>query len=401
MAAAEPIEDVLQRILGYTVGASDGGLNLATGPGDSGSENTGGTPSKPVADNLRPTTIGGPGGAAWLIPEERKEHYHTSGSWKPKFKEGAITFWRWMSSDSMSNAEQLTVWVGKKDDSESSSRNSLTPAGSGDSNPLLDVRSAWAGVFKDIPQIAGPRTPFDPATLRGVNAALQQVGLWSKGIFDDLDNDVSRLDTKTANFDGSAAAAFRDQVNAARRGVLGLLDQIKPWADPLGQAVTSALNFVNQLNLDNAYWYGQNGPGETRPPIGGPPGVWPDPYALIVRMFDQSTVYSTYGTDPNYNHSGGLWETGRIRGELGEYEYDLWREMYIRFPDWSGVTGEFAVLRQPSWFAADQALRAAWAKKVQDSFAPSAGLAQEMMTKFTTAAGKIKLTAMPPVTHTP
>ncbi|WP_256790242.1 hypothetical protein [Frankia sp. AvcI1] len=401
MAAAQPIEDILQTILGYTVGAADGGLNLATGPGDGDSPKPNGTPSKSVADNLRPSTIGGAGGAPWLIPEEREEHYHTLGSWKPKFKQGAITFWRWMSSDSMSNAEQLTLWVGKKDDSSSANRNSPTPAGTGDSNPLMDVRAAWAAVFKDIPQIAGPRTPFDPATLRGVNVALQRVGEWAQAIFEDLDNDVSRLDTKVENFDGSAAAAFRDQVNAARRGVQGVLDQIKSWSDPLGEAVTSAVNFVNQLFLDNAYWNGQNGQGETRPPIGGPPGVWPDPFRLIVQMFDDSTVFSSYGTDPNYNHSHGLWETGRIRGELGQYEYDLWREMYIRFPDWSGVTGDFAVLRQPSWFAADQALRAAWAKKVQDSFAPSVGLAQDMMDKFNAAAGKVKMTAMPPVTHTP
>ncbi|KJE19671.1 hypothetical protein FF36_06039 [Frankia torreyi] len=400
MAATGPIEDILQTILGYTVGAADGGLNLATGPGDNNSP-TQNTNTKRVADNLRPSTIGSAGGAPWLIPEEREEHYHTSGSWKPKFKQGAVTFWRWMSSDSMSNAEQLTVWVGKKDDSSSANRNSLTPAGAADSNPLMDVRAAWTAVFKDIPQIAGPRTPFDPATLRGVNVALQRVGEWAQAIFEDLDNDVSRLDTKVENFDGSAAAAFRDQVNAARRGVQGVLDQIKRWSDPLGQAVTSAVNFVNQLALDNAYWNGQNGQGETRGPIGGPPGVWPDPFALIVQMFDQSTVYSTYGTDPNYNHSGGLWETGRIRGELGEYEYDLWREMYIRFPDWSGVAGDFAVLRQPSWFDADRALRAAWAKKVQDSFAPSLGLAQDMMDKFAAAASAVKLTKMPPVQHTP
>ncbi|MBE3202276.1 hypothetical protein [Parafrankia sp. CH37] len=399
MAIAGKIEDILQNVLGYTLGSGSGAtLSLAGSPGASSTTSSTAAPSTAggsVDAGLRPDTVRATG-PAWLIPDERVEGYHAGGSWKPGFHKNALTFWRWMEGDNNTHAEYLTVWVGARDPSAGGERNSTTADTA--SNALLDVGKAWKAVSETLPNLAGPGTHFDPDTLGEVGLALKGIGEWAGAVFADLDNDIARIDTKKDNFAGSAAEAFRNRVLAAQAGLTDVLDQSKTWLTPISDAVGSAAAFVHQLDLDRKYWMGEN-VGDGRPPIGGPPKVWVQPWDLIVALFNNSQVYETwdpggYSLEGNRNHSGGLWETGRIRG--GEGYLHGWREMYIRFPEWSGLTTEYAVLRQPSWIAADIDVRKAWADRVQSSFKPSLDKAQDMVAKFAAAQTAVRLGRMPP-----
>ncbi|KPM56538.1 hypothetical protein ACG83_01000 [Frankia sp. R43] len=398
MAAPGKIEDVLHDILGYTIGSSTGAtLDLAAAGAATGSTTSTTTPAAATGGaidaGLRPDTVRA-SGPPWLIADPRKEQYHTGGGWTPPFQYGALTFWRWMSDDWASNTEWVTVWVGKRGSSSTPTQNSLTPA-EDTSNPLMDVRKAWMAVETNIPQLAGLGTPFDPETLRGIGQALDGIGAWSATVFANLGDDIARIDTKADNFSGSAAQAYRARVLAAQAGVQGVREQSTPWIDPINKAYLSAVAFVEQLHKDNDYWSGKA--GDPRGIIPGPPGVWSDPWKLVGEMFNGSVVFDRPTTETeNWNHSGGLWDRGWIRGGRGQMADLQWREMYIRFPDWVGIQGEYAVLREPTWPDVDNKLRAQWANHVQEAFRPSVTKAQEMITAFAAAQAAVKLGRMPP-----
>ncbi|MCK9904846.1 hypothetical protein MXD63_33055 [Frankia sp. Cpl3] len=402
MATGDPpglIEDILRDILGYTLGGGSTSPNTAPPPasGSSGGS-TGGNPSTPpsggLESGLRSDTVRS-SGPPWLIPGERHEKYAVLDNKKPAFQEGGLTFWRWMDGYGSSNYEWLTVWVGKVGGSGGATRNSTTVPTQSE-NAVLKVGTAWTDLAAALPQLAGPERPFDPEYLQAVNLVLAAVGLWTKDMRTMMNADIDGIDTKKTDFQGSAARAFRDRVWEARRGVQDLPETAAKWVTPLDTAVTSARNFVRQLHWDSAYWRGDAAAADParQPPGGEPAGVWVHPYNLIVAMFNGSTVFDT-GHPENWNHSGGLWETGRIRGDKGLMANGIWGEMLIRFPAWTGITGDWPVLREPSWIQIDKLLRAAWADRIQKAFAPTVKAAATMITNFNTAAGAVRLGHMP------
>ncbi|WP_026311051.1 hypothetical protein [Parafrankia elaeagni] len=389
------IEDVVREVFGHTLGAgSTGGQGAAT-PGGGGQQ---AGPGGVLDTQLRPDTIRS-AGPPWLIAEPHDEEYKVSGSSKPALIENSIVFWRWMTNDWSSNIEWVRVWFGAKDGGSTGS--SSNPPQADGTNPLQKIGSAWENLRVMLQALAGggPESVFDVRTLEGVSLALQGIAAFAQTVYDGLSVDITGIDTKSVEFSGSAAQAFRNRVWEARRGVVDLAREIKKWELPLQDSLASARAFLTQLDLDLRYWQGEQ--VDARPlPAGEPKGVWVQPYLLLAAMFNGANVFDTY--DPtNRNASGGLWEAKHIRGARGLHEGnvgfdDIWGEMYIRFPEWSGVVGDFPVLREPSWVAIDQAVRTNWANRVQNSFAPTLEKAKKMRAEFARTASLIRLPAMPP-----
>jgi hypothetical protein len=383
------IEEVLKLILGYTLGAGESATNLPPPPSTSTQAPAPAPGAATTIDSsLRPATIR-ESGPAWLVPSDRGERWTANQGWKPGFKKGALTFWRRMGDTAFANWEWLTVQVTNQN-VDNGSRNSGVETGD-KTDPVTTIGNAWRAAVENVPKLAGRDTPFDPGTLRAINEGFAAMGVWSGNVFADLDNDISRLDTKQDNFQGSASEAFRDRVRAARRGVQGVQDGAKPWNTPMTAAVDRSNEFVTTLINNTNTWKNTH-----------PAGAWTHPLQLIISMLNGAVVREVEDPGGNYNRSGDLWETGRVKGAgststlFGNQTPQTYKTMIITFPAWSGVTGDFDVLRTHNWVEIDRQVRKAWADKVEEVFKPTVTKAAEVITAIDAANTAMKLARMPP-----
>jgi hypothetical protein len=404
--APSAIEDILAQYVGYTIGVGE-----QSGDSKTGNPNVDGyygqTPPT-VADGFRLDTIANGGAGKWFVVIDHDEYWSGNQGNKPPKQKGAITFWRRMGNDVFANWEYLTVGITsqKKDDD---STNEETPdsvtngSDSGASDPVNTVGNAWLKVVAEVPKLVGPGTQLDYKTLQIARDTLAAIGVWADQIWKDLDNDISKIDTKAANFEGSAAQGFRDLVADAQRGMDGILAaSTGDWNANLQTAVDKVKIFAEALTNGVADWID--------PKDGSPLKAWIHPLATIIHMFNESHVTEVEDTS-NVHNGDDLYNDGIVKGDQSViYDTDTegnssisgYKTMIIQFPTWSGVTGTFDVLRTWTWDDIDRQTRAAWVAHVRKAFAPAVTALQPMVDAVNTASLNATLKEMePPATRKP
>jgi len=388
------IENVLAKYVGWTIGVGEQSDSGSTDE-DPNAANYVGTTDPTVADGLTLDAVENGRAGRWFTPSERGEKWTGNQGWKPDTKSGALVFWRRMGSDAFANWEWLTVTITPSSSSGDQVNESAPEVTDGTedtaTDPVNAIGEAWQPVALAIPKMVGKGTPFDPGTLQVLRDTLKAIGEWTDSVWSYLDNDISKIDTKAANFEGSAAEGFRDLVADAQRGMAGILHaSTTNWNTALQDAVDKSWTFVKALQSSVETW--------RDPKDGSPADTWLHPLRLIIHMFNQSLVTELENLDYNQNHSGGLWETGRIAGDQSVIydtytspdgntysSIDGYKTMIIQFPTWSGVEGQFDVLRPPSWDLINTKTQAAWVAHVRNAFKPAVDAVQDMVDAMTTA----------------
>lgn len=377
------IEGVLQNVLGFTLGVGEGAAPVAATPGATPAA----APAKAtIAADLTPDGVLG-GANRWFVVADHNEFY--KASWHPTAKVGSIIFWRHMGSDIFSNWEYVRVQITDQGSIEPT-KTSTTEQDKTDHVRALGT--AWNNLSLAINKLTGPGTPMDNNTVLNVAHALTELGTFTDKVQADLANDISALDTKKVNFQGSAAGAFRERVLLAKSGV----DDVKAGLDPISKSLIGvadkAKTFIETLQRNNTAWRGEA------------PNKFVQPLQLIISALNESIVHEVNSAE---NHrSGDLMDT-TVHGadspitdtdSEGNSTITGYKVMAITFPLWTQpyLSGDYDVLKVPTWDVIDLAFRTMWVDNLKKAFADSITAANQLITAIDAAVldPAMTLTAM-------
>ena len=356
-ATGDSIEEVLQALAGYTLGGNGSG---GGSPPPSGQDSAASTTAPMIPSELRPGVVKGSQGARWVWMESR--HQKLSMTWAPSGEPGKVIFWR---INGYYVFAKRVEWVVVQISGPSA------PTENG-GQILETIGKAWTDLVTQGPTLFGPRTHFDPQTIKDVENSLRTMSGWGDRVNTDLTKQIAGINDDDSSFRGSALEAFEHRVHGLQNQVRDISSELKPAQDALSAAHIEATKFISTFRTELEAFRALDG------------GMWADPRQALIRILNSAMLVDTHdNTDLVQNSLGPRTlvdpDGASIRNtNVGPTEVNE-SPLLISFPTLpalfadAGIDGSFFTEQQDAfahetWAHVDHILRRAWATKVERAF---------------------------------
>jgi hypothetical protein len=356
-ATGDSIEEVLQALAGYTLGGNGSGSGS---PAPSGGDSAASTTAPMIPAEVRPGVVKGSQGARWVWMESR--HQKVVMTWHPSAEPGKVIFWRFNGYYVLaSRVEWVVVQI--------SGPSAPTENGG---QILETIGKAWTDLVTQGPTLFGPRTHFDPQTIKDVENSLRTMSGWGDRVNTDLTKQIAGINDDDSSFRGSALEAFEHRVHGLQSQVRDISSQLKPAQDALSAAHVEATKFISTFRTELEALRALDG------------GMWADPRQALIRILNSATlVDSQHNTDLVKSSLGPRTlvdpDGASIRNTNGGPAEVNESPLLISFPTLpamfadAGIDASFFTEQQDAfahetWAHVDHILRRAWATKVERAF---------------------------------